>query len=664
MLIGGLGSSSVVSMGLRIYLKDDVSGPASRVRSTFDDMRGDLNKYKEGLRLAQTTYGAMALAGAGAIRGMANWVKQGAEYAYMIEGVGAVTDATKKEIEEMYNLANRLGKETMFMPEEVASGMRHLGLAGMTAQETMANIQAAVKLAGASLAELGGKGGAADIMINVMMAWRYHFSQAENVADKLAIAANKSNLDLFDLAEGLKYTAATARDLNQPLDVVLSQLMTLANMGIKGSMAGTALENMYRYLSRALGEFRTSRQTRSFEAIGLSAQDFIDAKGNLKPMLDVFTMLSTKVKEIDAGNVKLQAWLEAIFGVRGKRGASAFLRNLDMVKKNFDLVANSSGQAGNIMGQMMATLEGAFKKLRSSWASFKNAFTKALTPVLKPLIMALKGVVDLVTIVAESPIGRILVPLVTGLIVMKTAVWSVKFAVSTLMLTVGRFGAEFAAVSASVSQGWRTMAANALGYNYLVGYGAIPPGYGRTKKGVFYKTTPGKGARFIKGKPPMQPGIKGWLGGMIGGGIGKTAAKGIGGRLLGFLGGWWGVGITAAMLLLPAIIDWLQGTRKNNDAIEANTKALKEKIAQDKAAAVKSEYLSPTEVHARVYDKTLGDIRETYVKLIEALSALGPEAQAWATSKTPIQIYVDAPYYIQTKKEKSDTIRAIINTRP
>jgi len=510
-------------------------------------------------------------------------------------------------------------------------------------------------------------------MINVMMAWRYHFSQAGSVADKLAIAANKSNLDLVDLSEGLKYVAATARDLNQPLDTVLAQLMTLANMGIKGSMAGTALENMYRYLSRAAGDFKTGRQVKAFEAIGLTAGDFVDAQGNLKPMVDIFDMLSTKVNSLEAGNVKLQAWLEAIFGVRGKRASSAFLRNLDMVRKNLDLVSNSAGQAGNIMGQMMATLEGDFKKLRAAWKAFKNEFTRAVEPIVKPLLVMLKGFVNVLTWFASSPPGKIITPMIVGMIALKTAMWGVKTALYTIMLTLGRFGAEFKAVQKTVAIGWRVMALEAMGYNLAASGSPIIGGMYKNKGGMVIDAKTG---RFVSAAKAAQYNKnftgsgKGILAGMLGGSLGRIlggkaaagAGAGIFGRLLGFLGGPWGIALSVGLPLLITLIS--KAFSKNSNALDENTQAIKENIDVEKNKNRVSQYFSNEEVYAKVMNKTMEEIVAKAKEYMDILTKMGGDATMWGLQKNALQIYVDAPYYVEQQKRGAKEMRFVINAKP
>ena len=70
-------------------------------------------------------------------------------------------------------------------------------------------------------------------------------SKMSNVADILTATANGSAQTLSDLAEGLKMAGPQAAAAKDNIVNVSGALGVLANMGIKGSLAGTALRKAY-----------------------------------------------------------------------------------------------------------------------------------------------------------------------------------------------------------------------------------------------------------------------------------------------------------------------------------------------------------------------------------------------------------------------------------
>ena len=133
--------------------------------------------------------------------------------------------------------------------------MKYLAMAGNSAKEIDDMIKGAAFVAGATGMELGGKGGTADLITNIMRTFKIEASEAAGVVgDQLTKAALSSNISMMDLAESIKYAAADMVTLKQELPQVAAMIGTLGNAGIQGSMAGTALSNMVRYLNKSISQ--------------------------------------------------------------------------------------------------------------------------------------------------------------------------------------------------------------------------------------------------------------------------------------------------------------------------------------------------------------------------------------------------------------------------
>ena len=65
------------------------------------------------------------------------------------------------------------------------------------------------------------------------------------VSDILTATANGSAQTLTDLFEGLKMAGPQAAAARETLDELCAALGVMANMGVKGSLAGTALRKAY-----------------------------------------------------------------------------------------------------------------------------------------------------------------------------------------------------------------------------------------------------------------------------------------------------------------------------------------------------------------------------------------------------------------------------------
>ena len=87
-------------------------------------------------------------------------------------------------------------------------------------------------------------------------------SDTARFADVLAAAATSANTDVSIMGETFKQSASVAGALNYSIEDVAVAVGLMANAGVKGSIAGTALKNSFNGLlegvtltSAAFGEY-------------------------------------------------------------------------------------------------------------------------------------------------------------------------------------------------------------------------------------------------------------------------------------------------------------------------------------------------------------------------------------------------------------------------
>ena len=187
--------SSTLGIGLTMFLRDQFSGPASRIRSSNRAMQLDMRRMQEeNLRYQRNVGTGVAMMGGAALLGLTRAVKESAKFGYEMTFVKAITSATTREMEALSKQGMKLGADTMFKAQDVAEGMRFMAMAGMTSDQVSKNIEGAVNLAGATKSLLGGKGGAADIMTNVMKQFSIDFKNTQAVADVLAYGTDRKSV--------------------------------------------------------------------------------------------------------------------------------------------------------------------------------------------------------------------------------------------------------------------------------------------------------------------------------------------------------------------------------------------------------------------------------------------------------------------------------------
>ena len=263
-------------------------------------------------------------------------------------------------------------------------------MAGNDANQIQEMISGAAMMANATGMELGGKGGTADLLTNIMRTFGLEGERAATlVGDQLTKAAMASNMSMTDLAESIKYSAASMVTLRQQLPQVAAMIGTLGNAGIQGSMAGTSIRNMADYLTQSITN-PNFKGAKALARLGVSKKDFVDATGDLQD----FGVILGKINEVtkNLSTVDQNAVLKSIFGVRGMRAAVAIMRDTEGYFDLLDKIQNqSAGFAEGVVAKRMETLAGKIDIIQSAAENLMTTFAEAIQN--NPIIM---GFLDMV----------------------------------------------------------------------------------------------------------------------------------------------------------------------------------------------------------------------------------------------------------------------------
>lgn len=487
-----------MGIGLTVSLIDQFSSRATAIDASMGGMANSMANLKRQQAMAAITAGTtMVAAGGAVVGGYARMVKAASNYEYTLAAVKAVTADSIIGMEQLDRKAQYVAGRTVHTLDQVADAMKFMGMAGVSRKDIIATIDAVAALGEATGHQIAGKGGTADIITNIMKAYRIPAEQSARVADILAKGTLSANTNIFDLGEAIKYTAATAMDLNVGLEETTAMIMAMGNAGIQASMAGTAVENMLRYVTTAAGPRATKGDIWALGQLGMRPEDLKDTYGNLKPIAQILQTMLENSKGI--GTADRQTIFQEIFGVRGKRAGSLLIRALNDYKGFVkDLQNIEPGYASRVAAERRENIEGDLLLLTSAWSKFEVAATKALYWPIRFGLWLTKTLVDLGTAIANIPIlGNVLIG---GVVVMGAiigAVGTVLLLFGTMAFMLNQIGMAYGALTtvqavnttASVA-GW-TLQTAAAG-RYLAALRAIALG-NITANGMVR----GAGGRFV-----------------------------------------------------------------------------------------------------------------------------------------------------------------------
>jgi TP901 family phage tail tape measure protein len=326
-----------------------------------------------------------------------------ASFSQEMSTVRAITGATAQEFASLQDIARDLGATTRFAATEAAQGLAFLARAGFSAAEAIDTIDDTLNLAQAGALDLAS---AADIASNVLRGFRLATNQAGRVVDVLALAANKSNTNVQQLGDALKFVAPVAAGVGVEIEETTAAISALSDAGLQASLAGTGLRRILSEL-----ESPASKTQKILRSLGVTADEVKVSQVGLTGALERLAKSG-----IDTG---------LALEVFGDRGGPAFevLREAvrdGSITKMRDQLDNAGGTAERVASIMDDNLNGALLALRSAAQEVILAFgdmggsMNVLEKIVRALADSLRFLAEHVEIVAAA-ITALLIPAVKKL---------------------------------------------------------------------------------------------------------------------------------------------------------------------------------------------------------------------------------------------------------
>lgn len=288
---------------------------------------------------------------------------------------------TKGAMGPLNRLAVDLGAKTNYSATEAAGAMDELASQGFNANQILKVLPGTLNLAAASGADLAQ---AAAIQTETLHAFSMKGSQASRVADILAQTSNKTAADVDDLQESFKYIAPVAKEYGQNLQTTAAAVGLLANVGIKGSQAGTTLRTALSRLSSPTKKARDAMAT-----LHLKAGDLAGKKGLLS-LPNILTKVARGSQGVSVN--QRNAALTAIFGREALTGMLKLVSGgPGKLKKLSDALEHSRGAAKRAADIQRDTVAAAFDNLKGSVESAAISLTSRFLPAVKRVLNAGAG---------------------------------------------------------------------------------------------------------------------------------------------------------------------------------------------------------------------------------------------------------------------------------
>lgn len=364
----------------------DLTKEADRLGAEMADKKKEFEEAAEGARgfgsasVSAFETAANALVAAGLVTGLkkvyeayVGCINIAGNFEESMSTVAALSGASAEDLQLLSDLAKELGATTKFTAKESADAMGYMAMAGWDAQQMLAGMPGVLQLAAASGEDLAL---VSDIVTDSMTAFGLTAADTSRYADVLAATAANANTSVGVMGETFKYAAPVAGALGYSIEDVSTAIGLMANAGIKGSNAGTALRNVFNGLlggvtltSDAFGEIQVS----AVQADGTMA----DFGTTINELREYFSQMSDAERVNNA------------MVIAGQRGYAGLLNILNATEADYEklteAINNSTGAAQRMADVRMDNMTGQLTLLNSAWEAVRTTIGEQFTPILEEL---------------------------------------------------------------------------------------------------------------------------------------------------------------------------------------------------------------------------------------------------------------------------------------
>ena len=305
---------------------------------------------------------AFAAVTAAGVAGFAACTKAGMSFEAQMSTVGAISGAAGAEMRALTEKAKQMGIDTKFSATEAGQALEYMAMAGWKTDQMLGGIEGVMNLAAASGENLAS---VSDIVTDAMTAFGLQAEESTHFADVLAQASSNANTNVALMGESFKYCAPVAGALKFSIEDTAVAIGLMANAGIKGSQAGTAMRSMITRLVKP-----TKQSAAAMEKLGLN---ITNADGSMKSFDNIMTDIRKSMSKLtDAEKAETAAKLagqEAMSGMLAIVNAS----EADYAKLTA-AINKADGAAKSMAETKLDNLQGSLTLLGSSAEGLGIAF--------------------------------------------------------------------------------------------------------------------------------------------------------------------------------------------------------------------------------------------------------------------------------------------------
>ena len=312
-----------------------------------------------------------------------------ANFEQQMSKVQAISGATAEDTDRLTESARQWGRDTKYSATEAGEAFEYMALAGWKTDDMLEGIGGILNLAAASAMDLGT---ASDIVTDYLTAFGLSAKDAGKFADEMAYAMSHSNTTTEALGEAYKNCAATAASMGYSVEETTAVLMTMANAGVKGGEAGTALNAIMTRLATDTKGCATELSKYGVEVY--------DAQGNMNSLSSILTGVrgvwnnltdeqQANLAKTIAGTNQFSALQTIMSGLSDEAIASGM-----SFSDYAEALQNCDGTASDMAATMQDNLLGRLTQLKSKLEDIGITVGNALLPFMEKTVAKIGELAD------------------------------------------------------------------------------------------------------------------------------------------------------------------------------------------------------------------------------------------------------------------------------
>lgn len=341
------------------------------------------DKTAQYVKLSDVIWGNLAAGGISAAIGKAKEaakeiIATGEAYETSMSKVAALSGATGSDLDALSAKAREMGATTTFSASESADALGYMALAGWDTHSMIAGLPGVLSLAQAGEMDLAA---ASDLVTDYLSAFNMTAEDTGRMVDVLAYAQANANTTTEGLGNAFKNCAANANAAGLDVETTSAAISMMANQGLKGSEAGTALNAVLRDMTAKMKDGQI--------AIGEQNVAVMDAQGNYRDFTDIIRDVQDATNGM--GEAEKASALQSTFTADSIKGLNLMLNagSGEMVRFRDELY--------NCEGAAQATADTMTDNLGGDLANFNSALEETELQVYDSLQVPLRAIVQLGT---------------------------------------------------------------------------------------------------------------------------------------------------------------------------------------------------------------------------------------------------------------------------